>query len=33
VDSLRRVIEGQDISDLVLLAQQAPPVQQAAPAA
>src|SRR5262250_370206 len=33
VDSLRRVIEGQDISDLLLLAQQAEPVQQAAPAA
>jgi acyl carrier protein len=32
VDSLRRVIEGQDISDLVLLAQQSAPAQPAAPA-
>jgi len=33
VDSLRRVIEGQDISDLVVLAQQAAPAQQGATAA
>ena len=33
VDSLTRVIEGQDISDLVVLAQQAAPAQQGVPAA
>jgi acyl carrier protein len=33
VDSLTRVIEGQDISDLVVLAEKAAPAQQAAPAA
>jgi len=33
VDSLTRVIEGQDISDLVALTQQAAPAQQTAPTA
>jgi acyl carrier protein len=33
VDSLTRVIEGQDISDLVVLTQQAAPAQQAVPTA
>jgi acyl carrier protein len=33
VDCLTRVIEGQDVSDLVALAQQVAPAQQAVPAA
>jgi len=33
VDSLTRVVNGEDISDLVAMAQQAPPPRQAAPAA
>jgi acyl carrier protein len=33
VDSLTRVIEGQDVSDLVALAQQGAPAQQGVPAA